>query len=377
VIKIKLLNCKKGRNSDTFESLKSIHWRLFNDFGVELLWHNNDWNEEFNKKADTSDYDYLIIGPADFVDKGKSLNDSVNWGLENLNKVSENGDYFLWDGFDSTSLLGSYDVFEQSNAIYLLKNQLLNNREDYNKPYNCGKWFFGESESGVSYNISEEKWKNIKLSGINLGYTYMAKMFCWNVKHKEISACPFDYHDLSCFEINKEKNIDVLSVYLTEIGESFEHNFRNDLSYMNHRKKAWDIVNDLNYKTFISDKIEKKEYFNKIYDSKIMISPFGQGEICYRDWEAIQLGTLMIKPDMSRINTTPNMYVDNETYISCNYDWSDLKEKIDYALSNFNELNEKIVHNLRLKCSEEYNSHNVCNYWYNMIKNLPSVVEEN
>ena len=43
----------------------------------------------------------------------------------------------------------------------------------------------------------------------------------------------------------------------------------------------------------------------------------------------------------------------------------------------FNELNEKIVHNLRLKCSEQYNSHNVCNHWYNMIKNLPSVVEEN
>ena len=44
--------------------------------------------------------------------------------------------------------------------------------------------------------------------------------------------------------------------------------------------------------------------------SKIGLSPYGQGEICYRDVELMQFGTLMIKPDMSKIHTIPNPYID-------------------------------------------------------------------
>ena len=376
MIKIKLLNSSKGRNQDVFEPLKLVHHALLSVFGIELLWHNNNFNPKLSQIANTSDYDYLILGPADFVDKNKPLNESVEWGLENCNKVTENGDYFLWDGFDSTSLLGSYDVFEQSNAIYLLKNQLLKNREDYNKPYHCGKWFFGESDKGIAYNISKEKWNKIKLSGINLGYTYMAKMHCWNTPHYEKNLSPIDYHDLAWFKIKKEKNIDISSVHLGQIPYQEEHGFRNDLPYVKHRKDIWDIVNNLKYKTFTSDKIRKAEYLNKISNSKIMISPFGQGEICYRDWELIQCGTIMIKPNMSNIDTIPNMYIDGETYVSCNYDWSDLEEKIDFVLSNYNELNQKIIHNARTKCAELYNSKNLCFYIYDLIKNLSGVEEE-
>ena len=374
MIKIKLLNSSKGRNQDVFEPLKLVHHSLLSLFGIELLWHNNNFNSELSQIAETSDYDYLILGPEDFVDKNKPLNESVEWGLENCNKVTENGDYFLWDGFDSTSLLGSYDVFEQSNAIYLLKNQLLKNREDYNKPYHCGKWFFGESDKGIAYDIPKDKWSKIKLSGINLGYTYMSKMYCWNTPHRERKVSPYEHHELAWFNI-QEKNIDVSSVHLGQIPYQEEHRFRNDLTYMKHRKDVWDIVSNLSYKTFTSDKIDKSEYLNKISNSKIMISPFGQGEICYRDWELIQCGTVMIKPNMYNVNTMPNMYVDGETYISCKHDWSDLEEKIDYVLSNFNELNQKIVHNARTKCSELYNSTNLCMYIYDMIKNLSGVKE--
>ena len=30
--------------------------------------------------------------------------------------------------------------------------------------------------------------------------------------------------------------------------------------------------------------------------------------------------------------------IEDETYIPCKYDWSDLEEKVDYILGNFNEL---------------------------------------
>jgi len=104
-----------------------------------------------------------------------------------------------------------------------------------------------------------------------------------------------------------------------------------------------------------------------------MISPFGQGEICYRDWELIQCGTIMIKPNMSNIDTIPNMYIDGETYVSCNYDWSDLEEKIDYILSNFDELNIEINENIRKKFIDGYDYDKLCLYWYNIFKNLNTV----
>ena len=42
---------------------------------------------------------------SDFWDMSLTLKDSVDWGLSNIETLSEGGDYFLFDGFDSTSLL--------------------------------------------------------------------------------------------------------------------------------------------------------------------------------------------------------------------------------------------------------------------------------
>ena len=76
------------------------------------------------------------------------------------------------------------------------------------------------------------------------------------------------------------------------------------------------------------------------------------------------------------VNTIPNIYEDGETYISCKYDWSDLNEKIDYVLSNFNTLNERINHNIREKFEKEYSHEKLCMHWYNIFKNLNNVEKE-
>ena len=58
------------------------------------------------------------------------------------------------------------------------------------------------------------------------------------------------------------------------------------------------------------------------------LSPFGQGEVCYRDFEIFGFGVVMVKPTMERINTHPNPYIENETYMTVNLDWSNLNETI-------------------------------------------------
>ena len=335
MIKIKILNPTQGRNEPTFRPLTFLREMLYTDYSIEL--------------TTDDDYDYLFVGMEDFIDKKKPLKDSIEWGLENLSEIT--GDYFLFDGSDSTSLMGAYEVFEQSEAIYLFKNQLLS-KEQYKKPTAFNKWFFGSgSDLDLGYDIPKGKWDRIKLSGYNLGYLLP------------------QYRNFQ--PMNQNKQIDVCAIYQAEHKYNEDHKVRNDLHYTTHRKGVWDKL-DSKYNTR-KDKLPYQEYIQTLYNSKVAISPFGMGELCFRDFECMQFGTIIIKPDMSIVNTTPNIYIDNETYISVNYDWSNLTEKVDYVLSNFKELNKKINTNIRSMFIEKYSYENLCLYYYNLFSNLNEV----
>ena len=294
MIKVKILNHTHDRNEPTFRPLTFVRDMLYSDYSIEL--------------TTDDDFDYMFVGMSDFFDKKKSLKESTEWGLENLNKITKGGDYFLFDGSDSTSLMGAYEVFEQSDAKYLFKNQLLS-REEYKKPTAFNKWFFGSgSNLDLGYDIPKDKWDRIKLSGYNLGY--------------------------------------LLPQY---------RNFQP----INNKK----------------DKLPYQEYINVLYNSKVALSPFGMGELCFRDFECMQFGTIIIKPSMSMINTIPNIYESNDTYLSVMYDWSNLNETIDYVLSNFDTLNERINHNIREKFIKEYDYKKLCLYYYNLFRNLNEIGE--
>ena len=60
-------------------------------------------------------------------------------------------------------------------------------------------------------------------------------------------------------------------------------------------------------------------------------------------------------------------------YIDVAYDWSDLEERIDYVLSNFNIINEKINTNVRERFMDGYDYNKLCLYWYNIFKDLSGV----
>ena len=335
MIKVKILNPTLYRNEPTFRPLFFVK-NILKEYSIEL--------------TESDDYDFLFIGMEEFIDKKKSLQESIDYGLENLSNIT--GDYFLFDGSDSTSLMGAYEVFEQSDAIYLFKNQLLS-REEYKKPTAFNKWFFGNgSDLDLGYDIPNKKWDRIKLSGYNLGYLQP------------------QYRNFQ--PINKNKNIDICAIYQAEHKYNEDHRVRNDLHYTNHRKGAWDKL-DSKFLDIRKDKLPYQEYIQTLYDSKVSISPYGMGELCFRDFECMQFGTIIIKPSMSTIETIPNIYEEGETYVSCEYDWSDLSDKVDYVLSNFDELNDRINHNIREKFIKEYDYQKVCLYYYNLFSNLNGV----
>jgi hypothetical protein len=342
MIKVKILNHNKGRNEPTFRPFFILR-DMIKDYSIEFTY-------------DSDDYDYLFVGMDDFLDKSKPLQESIDYGLENLSKID--GDYFLFDGSDSTSLMGAYEVFEQSNAIYLLKNQKFYNKEDYKTPYAFNKYFFGtDSDLDLSYDIPEDVWNRIKFTHINLGY--------WN-----------DYRS-GVRPMCSDKTMDLCAIFQAEHKYSEDHGVRNDLHYTAHRKGLWDRLEPLKSKySMLTERMPYQEYMQNLWNSKISLSPFGMGEFCFRDLESMMVGTIVLKPSHEKVDTLPNMMIDNETFIPCEYDWSDLEEKIDYVLSNFNELNQKINYNIRSMFLDKFTNENLCLYYYNLFSNLKGITHD-
>jgi hypothetical protein len=84
---------------------------------------------------------------------------------------------------------------------------------------------------------------------------------------------------------------------------------------------------------FPTDKIPRPEYLKELRSCKVAVSPFGWGEPSYKDFEVIINGAALLKPDVSHMETWPNLYVAGETYLPFKWDCSDLQEVIDKALT--------------------------------------------
>jgi hypothetical protein len=89
--------------------------------------------------------------------------------------------------------------------------------------------------------------------------------------------------------------------------------------------------------TFLTGLTTQSHYYRELSDAKITLSPFGWGEVCHRDFEAVIYGSLLLKPDMSHIKTYPDIYIPYETYVPLDWDGEDLFEKVDFYLSKETE----------------------------------------
>jgi hypothetical protein len=62
--------------------------------------------------------------------------------------------------------------------------------------------------------------------------------------------------------------------------------------------------------------------------SKLCFSPFGYGEVCWRDYEAIAAGAVLLKQDMAHVQTDPDIFVPWETYVPLRWDLSDFQDTV-------------------------------------------------
>ena len=84
-----------------------------------------------------------------------------------------------------------------------------------------------------------------------------------------------------------------------------------------------------------TDKLSRRRYFAELRGSKIVVSPFGWGEITLKDFEVFLTGGLLFKPDMSGIETWPNLFVEGQTCAAHHWDLSDFEARLDAILADY------------------------------------------
>ena len=350
MIKIKLFEYDIHRNETSYRPLVFIRNQL-REVGIELFVDNN-----------INSYDFCLVGQASFADKKKPLKESVEMGLKKLDSIT--GDYILLDGQDATTLIGTIDVFRHvyrdKRCKLFLKTSYLKDFDMYKKSWNLGRMYWGKGEYSVP-DIDDMKPK-MKLVGFNWLSTVIPNWNIpnrWNTKYNDISAM---------FQFPMGKDV-------------YEHGHLQSIHYDNFRCSLITKLETIENKVKVARlkdgiRISQQEYYDKMMNSKIVIAPFGYGEMAPRDIESSMFGSVLFKNDMSHIDTEPNIYHDKATYIAIKWDWSNLEEKIDMVLSDW----DRWSNHLTIQMQTVYESANCVNnrllHFYNLIKNIDGVKEE-
>ena len=345
MIKIKPLEYDVHRNETTFRYyLENLD--LFREVGIDF--------------TTSDDYDFALVGQASIIDKKLSLEESVDKGLDFISKIT--GDYIIIDGQDSTTLMGTIDVFRESSAKLFLKTVYLNDFNLYKKGWVNGRIYWGDGEYSVQ-DIDDLK-PRMKLSGTNWGNTLFPK------------------GNFQFLNYDKHKKYDLCGMFQYPLKETvFEHGIAQTPHYNKCRKPVYDLINSTQHKVcklIDGKRIPYEEYVQNMYDSKIIFSPYGFGAYgAPRDVQCAQFGSVLIKPRIDWVDTKPNMYVEDETYIACEQDFSDLDHKVEYVLSNFDELQTYLTENFRKRLIDIYNPIHLVKHTYELLlQNLQGVESE-
>lgn len=80
----------------------------------------------------------------------------------------------------------------------------------------------------------------------------------------------------------------------------------------------------------------RRAYFAELERSRAMLSPFGWGEITFRDFEAFLSGCLVVKPSMEHLETWPDVFRKDTVLM---HDWAldDLSELLDHLKDRFED----------------------------------------
>lgn len=313
---------------------------------------------EIKNSIPSKNYDIIIIDSKFFIDWfNKSNTQSVIDYLFKLKKKCKKIAY----ADNEASIYINYKII--NNVDYYLKGRLPADIKIYqSKLYGMREFtdFYNKQFNVIDKNEKYSDIINIEntnkiILGWNNGicdYSY------WSRLNKNIFKL-FGYFNKK-FNIKDYKKNKLLNVRF------FQNYHRETINFQRLK------LNQLVKKKKFTGRINRFKYFLELKKSEISISPFGWGEICYRDFESFYYRCTLVKPDMDHIVTWPNYYIKDETYLSLKWDLSNFEDIMSFISSN---KNQDLLKEIAIKGQSKYFSYLNSGEDSYFVKHLSSIIK--
>lgn len=353
--------------------------RLF-EMGIDISFHF--------KNSDKIKFCDLVIVESKFVQKKWNLSSGNhtkdNW-IKNRSKIFEflinlktkDNKVFYYELGDST-YSWALDVLPYVDK--LLKPFIFKDKNNYCVPLNgfniMTDYYYKngmiESEEFSSPKFLQEKDKNL-LDKIQLGFnsTFADHSLNSNLwKYDYFSRFSRRFFKIYSTMLNNTKSseyIDPESSRKQDLSCRISSDGYRSKGISFHRRETAKILS----KYISTNKLSRKDYFYEMRNSKVIVSPFGWGEINVpRDYEVALSGSVLLKPDMSHVDTWPNIF-NKDTVVQYKWDLSNLLELVDKILDNYDDylpfairLQDQFKHYSLDKSGQE----RFCEYFVNMVR---------
>ena len=273
-----------GRFSNTrdgVEKRQALVGELRQRTGARLIW--------FDLRASAGTPQFEVLPYVDLYCKEKLYRD------RSLYRVKHYGGRIFTDYFHRQLNVDDRGIVEDSEHIPL--------PEEYEHKL-CVLWDIGASYNRL-YIKSSEPWNLIRE--------------VWAFRHRREGVVAF--HDPHS---SRGVNMSVLL--------SVDRYKRDTIAAQ--RRIAIKVARGIKDQGILVGQVPRVQFGRTLIDSKIVLSCFGNGEVCYREHEAWQAGAAVLMPDMSHLEVWPERYIPGQTYIPLEWNLSNLEECYWYLRSN-------------------------------------------
>lgn len=342
-------------------------WHFFSKYKKELENHGirvsffNQINDYFLRG------DKLILNSKFFSSKSSNR-------LSSIKKIYKKNHNLIWYDMRDSSGNTQFDVLPY--VKFYLKKQFLKNKELYNQTYLNNRIYCEYYKN----NFKEQNSNSFSEPNIKLNINYIDKLILgWNIGIKRFFD--FSEHSSINFFLSKYGIVNYKNYLLNFNKDYFNRQNLISCEFGSHPKQQIIRSNimfqrelllknleKIGYEGFLIKIKNKKKYYKKLKNSKLVIGAFGLGEICERDFEATLLGASFTTGNMNHLETWPNIYQPNYTYLP--YDWNlknlkNIIERIAYEKG----LYEKLIKNSQKVLAEAYSDEGKI-YFLNLCKKI-------
>jgi hypothetical protein len=105
--------------------------------------------------------------------------------------------------------------------------------------------------------------------------------------------------------------------------------------YAGMRQLGLDVIGRMTDCRLVAEgRVSRAAFMRELRASRLCFSPFGYGELCWRDIEAFATGAVLVKPSMAHLETQPELFVPDRTYLPVSWAMDDLEMRIRTMLDD-------------------------------------------